>query len=469
MACVARFSLRNAFAYRVEPAMKKPFTNCSNYQAMSRRDLLRFFTAASVSTCLPFVGGCAVATKEDTAPTPRERALRIDREQAPHQFSADYGIIAHGEINAYLNTIGQQLARHAQWAEMPYSFQAVNATHLNTYAFPAGSIAITRGLLVNIGNEAELAALLSHEIGHVNIRHAIAKTHSHHSMPADIALAGVGAALAAEDYRQYASSTGALDAIASGALLPHHGLEDENKADALGMHYLAHAGYSPGAMVKLLTLLRRQSEQTPLELELMFTTHQMSRQRDRAAQQQSAAHDAEKKENPVFRERYMDNMVTLRSMKPAFDEMQKGTRQMRASHYQEAERHFSRALRYAPEDYAALLMMCKCQIGLEQPRRSRHYAQQAMQVNPGEAQAHYLDGIALLMQKKFLAASDALEYYEKRLPGNPNGVFLNAIALEGSGNKKSAARQYYRYLQSIPQGEQSEYAYQRLKAWGYLH
>jgi predicted Zn-dependent protease len=54
---------------------------------------------------------------------------------------------------------------------MPYSFRAVNATYANAYAFPGGSIACTRGILLALDNEAELAALLDHEMGHVNARH----------------------------------------------------------------------------------------------------------------------------------------------------------------------------------------------------------------------------------------------------------------------------------------------------------
>ncbi|NIO40995.1 MAG: M48 family metalloprotease, partial [Burkholderiales bacterium] len=56
--------------------------------------------------------------------------------------------------------------------QMPYSFRAVNANHVNAYAFPGGSIAITRGLMSELENEAELAALLGHEVAHVNARHA---------------------------------------------------------------------------------------------------------------------------------------------------------------------------------------------------------------------------------------------------------------------------------------------------------
>ena len=61
---------------------------------------------------------------------------------------------------------------HVQRPDMPYNFQCVNATYINAYAFPGGSIALTRGILLKLENEAQLASLIGHELGHVNARHA---------------------------------------------------------------------------------------------------------------------------------------------------------------------------------------------------------------------------------------------------------------------------------------------------------
>jgi beta-barrel assembly-enhancing protease len=74
-------------------------------------------------------------------------------------------------LNAYVDGIGKALASRGHRPHMPFSFRVVNATYINAYAFPGGSIACTRGILLTLDNEAELAALLGHEIGHVNARH----------------------------------------------------------------------------------------------------------------------------------------------------------------------------------------------------------------------------------------------------------------------------------------------------------
>ena len=100
-----------------------------------------------------------------------EEEIQIDRQYSPMQFSDDYGPVQDTALNAYVNGIGRALAARTHRPNMPYSFRVVNATYINAYAFPGGSIACTRGILLKLDDEAELAALLGHEIGHVNARH----------------------------------------------------------------------------------------------------------------------------------------------------------------------------------------------------------------------------------------------------------------------------------------------------------
>lgn len=72
------------------------------------------------------------------------------------------------------------------------------------------------------------------------------------------------------------------------------------------------------------------------------------------------------------------------------------------------------------------------------------------------------------MGNRFESAYTDFDNYEKRLPGNPNTAFLKGVSLEGMQNKQGAAKEYYRYLQMVNQGEQAHYAYQRLVDWGYV-
>jgi len=146
----------------------KPAKTASN--EISRRKFL-WLTTMSIAGVMV---GCAVnpVTGERQLMLVSEgQEVQIDRQHSPHQFSSDYGPLQDKAINNYINGIGQCIAANTQRPNMPYSFRGVNATYVNAYAFPGGSIAVTRGILLELDNEAELAALLGHEVGHVNARH----------------------------------------------------------------------------------------------------------------------------------------------------------------------------------------------------------------------------------------------------------------------------------------------------------
>jgi len=131
---------------------------------MSRRVFLSLALGAAAGT----LSGCAVnpvTGQSQLMLMSRDQEIHIDRERSPHQFSADYGVLQDEKLNAYIGQTGKRLAGLTHRPDMPYSFQGVNAAYVNAYAFPGGSIAVTRGILVEMEDEAELAALLGHEPG----------------------------------------------------------------------------------------------------------------------------------------------------------------------------------------------------------------------------------------------------------------------------------------------------------------
>ncbi len=137
---------------------------------ITRRNFLSLLALSAAG----LVVGCAVSPvtgRPQLMLISEEEEMAIDKNYSPLQISNDYGRSQDQALNDYVQQVGQNIAKLTHRPHMPYSFQVVNATYVNAYAFPGGSIACTRGILVSLDNEAELAALLGHELGHVNARH----------------------------------------------------------------------------------------------------------------------------------------------------------------------------------------------------------------------------------------------------------------------------------------------------------
>ena len=393
-----------------------------------------------------------------------EEEIHMDRQNSPFQFSADYGQLQDKALNDYVCEVGQNMVARTHRSHMPYSFRGVNANYVNAYAFPGGSIACTRGILLSLGNEAELAALLGHELGHVNARHTAQQMSKGKLTNTIVGGFSVVAGAVTGGLGQIA---GTLGSIGAGALLASYSRENEREADALGMEYMVKTGYSPKGMVGLMDMLQNLSKSKPGAIEMMFATHPMSDERYQSAVKNSGNNYASSQSLPLYRERYMDQTARLRAMKGAIEEMQKGEEEMARQNFGEAEGHLRNALKQAPNDYAGLVMMATCQLVQKKPGEGLKYSEAAKAVFPQEAQAYHLSGFAKLQTRDFAGAYQDFSTNEKVLPGNPNTPFFKGFSLEGMGKKPESAQEYHRYLQVVKEGKYAQHAYARLVEWGY--
>ena len=431
---------------------------------LSRRHFL-WLTSLSAAG---WVAGCArspVTGKPQLMLVSEEEEIQVDKQYSPLQFSSDYGTVRDKALSEYVSDVGKSMSSRTHRPKMPYSFRVVNATYVNAYAFPGGSIACTRGILLDLDNEAQLAALLGHELGHVNARHTAQQMSKGSITQVFVGGLSVLAGVAGGGLGQVAAQLGTIGA---GALLASYSRDNEREADALGMEYMVKAGYDPKGMVGLMDMLRSLNKSKPSAIELMFSTHPMSDERYATAVKRAKEDYPKAASLPVYRERYMDNTERLRAQKEAIEEMQKGEQLMAKEKFKEAESHFRKALREAPEDYAGLVMMATCQLVQKDYREGLRYAEEAQSVYPREAQAHHLSGFAKMQTKDYEGAYQEFSTCEKLLPANPNSIFFKGYALEGMRNRKEAAQEYTRYLKVVQEGDYAQHAYKRLVEWGYV-
>lgn len=430
---------------------------------LTRRDFVKLAAVCSVA---PVITNCAVnpvTGERQIMLMSEEQEISIDQSQSPHQFSNDYGVYRDTSLNSYLQTVGESLSDKTHRPQMPYSFQAVNANYVNAYAFPGGSIAVTRGILVELDNEAELAALLGHELGHVNARHTASRMSKGTLL--NVALAGTTMALGDTSFGGIAEQLGQLGGA---ALLAHYSRDDERQADSLGMEYMVKSNYTPMGMVGLMDLLRNMSKHNPSAIDMMFSTHPMSDERYATARKNADKRWGFAKNLNKHRDRYRDNTAKLRKLGPAIKAMESAERHIAQQKLVEAKQDIQRFKSVAPNDYAGLVIHGKYYYVQSEYKQALPLFQQATKVYPKEGQAHHLLGLTQLGLKKPEAALEQFQRYDSLLPGNPNTTFLQGIALENMQQVERAASQYQGYLQQVNRGDQAQYAYQRLVDWGYI-
>jgi predicted Zn-dependent protease len=428
---------------------------------MTRRQFLWFSSLAAAG----FAAGCAtnpVTGKSQLMLVSEDQEIQIDQQYSPYQFSADYGVTQDQALNRYIDRTGKKMGAQTHRAHLPLNFHVVNATYVNAYAFPGGTIACTRGILLSLENEAELAALLGHELGHVNARHTAEQMSK--GMLTQAVVGGLSAVAGAAG-SGYGSLASQLGQIGAGALLASYSRDNERQADALGMEYMVKSGYSADGMVGLMEMLNSLGKHKPSSIELMFATHPMSAERYQTVVQSAATEYKSAKGQPLYRERYMDNTARLRARKGAIEAMQKGDQALAQKKYSDAESQYRQALKLAPQDYTALVVMSKIQLMQKKWAVGRQYAEMAQKVYPGEAQAYHLSGFAKIQLKDYQGALEEFNSYDRVLAGNPNTLFFKGYAYEGMQKYREAGSQYNRYLQVVQQGDYARHAYQRLQQW----
>jgi predicted Zn-dependent protease len=251
-------------------------------------------------------------------------------------------------------------------------------------------------------------------------------------------------------------------------LLASYSRDNEREADALGLRYMAEAGYNPEGFTGLMKILLDLNRHKSNAVELLFATHPMSEERYQTAEANVQKLYPNRTGLPLYRERYMDQTAALRQLGGAIEAMQKGETELARKNYTGAETHLAQALKLAPGDYTANLIMAQCQYFQKRFDSAERYAREAHQIYPAEAQASLITGFTSLQNKRYGAALAAFDQYDQQLPGNPELLFLRGYCQENLERRKEAAQFYAGYLKKVQQGDKAQYAYRRLVEWGYL-
>jgi predicted Zn-dependent protease len=172
--------------------------------------------------------------------------------QADAQVRQEMGLYNDPELQRYIEAVGMKLAKASERPNLPWSFAVVDQPAINAFALPGGFIYLTRGILPFLDDEAQLAGVLGHEIGHVTARHSAQQYTKATS-------AGIGVTLLSIFVPEARPLQGVTE-TALGLLFLKYGRDDELEADRLGVRYTAETGWNPQGVAGMLQTLARLDE-----------------------------------------------------------------------------------------------------------------------------------------------------------------------------------------------------------------
>ncbi|MDA2936879.1 M48 family metalloprotease [Acidobacteria bacterium AH-259-A15] len=205
-----------------------------------------------------------VTGKRQIALISEKQEIAYGREAHP-EIVAEFGRVEDPALEHYLNQVGQTLARVSHRPELQWHFTVVDVPVVNAFALPGGYIYFTREILTFMNNEAELAGVLGHEIGHVTARHAV-------SQISKAQLFGLGLGLGSifsptfyqlSDFAQ----------LGVGLLFLKHGRDDERQSDQLGVEYMSKAGYDPRELSDFFVVFQQMREKENQSVPSWLSSH----------------------------------------------------------------------------------------------------------------------------------------------------------------------------------------------------
>lgn len=261
----------------------------------------------------------------------RDDEIKVGTEAKPELTTEFGGEVPSAELRAYINDLGQRLAAQTAvddptMATLPWEFTFLNSDVINAFALPGGKVFVSRGLAKEMTNEAQMAAVIGHEIGHVTARHSNERVGQQIGTTLLGAAAGaaIGAAVSSNDRAAGAGIGAGAGAAAGGIWALAYSRDQEIEADRLGMRYMERLKYDPTGAIEVQQILQREAAKGGGRGPEILATHPSSETRIDALRarmqkyyQHTAGNPAYTKGTDRFKAQFLDKLATIPPPPPA--------------------------------------------------------------------------------------------------------------------------------------------------------
>lgn len=402
---------------------------------------LRLLGVALLATMTGCVVNPVTGEKQISLMSPEQEVATGAQNYGPAQQSQGGQYTVDPGLTAYVQKVGKKLAAVSDRPDLPYEFVVLNNDVPNAWAMPGGKLAINRGLLVYLEDEAQLASVLGHEIVHAAARHGAQQQTQNVLLGGAVLIAGVAISEKKPEYGML--GMGAL-AVGAQAWQAKYGRGHELQSDEVGIKYMANAGYDAQAAVELQEIFVKLSEgRNSGFIEGLFASHPPSQERVEKNRATAAKYPGGVRNKDAFQRA----MAQVTKDKKAYENYQKAQKLAGEKKYIDALGYVDKSIAQQPKEN--LFWEMKGQLLLQQKKTDEAVGafDQAIQANPKYFKPYVLRGIAYHEEgKRDLAEKDLLTS-QRYLPTQIATYYLGEISL-AKGNRSQAAQ----YFQQAAQG-----------------
>ncbi|MBS8241387.1 tetratricopeptide repeat protein [Marinobacter lipolyticus] len=397
-----------------------------------------FFRCLTVLSLIVALAGCStnpVTGESQLSLISESQELSIGAEQyTPTQQTQGGQFYLDPELTIYVQEVGQKLAAVSDRPDLPYEFVVLNSSVPNAWALPGGKIAINRGLLTKLEDEAQLASVLGHEIVHAAARHSVQRMQQ--GMLISAGVAGLGFALSDNEWAGLLMGGAAVGAQIA---LAQYSQGDELESDRYGIEYMVEAGYDPQAAVELQELFVKLSEGRESGfIDGLFATHPPSQKRvDRNREL------AQKLGTGGYRGKdvYDKKLATARKLQPAYDAHDAALKLASEDDLSGALAKINEAIRIEPDEAMFYALRGRIYQAQDNVAKAEQDFDKAVALYPEMFSYRLHNGLNALQQEKLDKARTNLTRANEVVPTSIAFLRLGDVAVKQ--NRREDAVRYY--------------------------